>query len=111
MGMGKMSLASQFRFLGDYIPGYGVCGGSSKDCAIRREDLDPLDQLFYDHDAIKFAKTPEEEEAFDQALYEGIVNVTEDDWKKIPVFTFKKPFFKRWYARKFAKACLKLFNS
>ena len=105
-----MSLASRFRFLGDYVPGYGVCGGSSRDCAINREELDPLDRLFYDHDKIKYAETPEEREAFDQALYEGMLLLTEDDFKKIPVFTWRKPFLKRWYAKKFRKACLKIFN-
>ena len=105
-----MSLAEKFRFLGDYLPSYGVCGGSSKDCAIRREDLDPMDQLFFDHDHIKYAQTPEEREAFDQALYEGMLLLTEDDFKKIPLFTFKRPFFKRWYAKKFRKACLGVFR-
>jgi hypothetical protein len=101
-----MSLAEQFRFLGDFLPGYGVCGGSSRDCAIRREDLDPLDQLFFDHDAIKYATTPEDREAFDQALYEGIRNLKEKDFQKIPAWVWKWPFFKRRYAMKFAAACL-----
>lgn len=105
-----MSLADKFRFLGDYLPGYGVCGGSSKDCAITREELDPLDQLFFDHDKIKYAKSQEEREAYDQALYEGISLLKEEDYKKIPAFTLKWPFFKRYYARKFAAACQKIFN-
>lgn len=104
-----MSLAEKFRFLGGYLPNYGVCGGSSKDCAIRREDLDPLDQLFFDHDEIKYAKTPEERKFFDDRLCVGISRLTDEDFKKIPAWTWKKPFFKRWYARQFAAACLRGF--
>jgi len=80
------------------------------DCAIKREELDPLDQLFFDHDKIKYAQTPEEREVFDQVLVEGIRNLKEEDFKKIPVFQWKWPFFKRRYAKNFAKACEKIFD-
>lgn len=104
------SLAEKYRFLGDYVPGYGVCGGANRDCAVQRSELDPLDQLFYDHDQIKFANTQEERIKFDEALYKGVRNLTDSDFSKIPLFTWKRPFFKRWYAHEFSKVCIKIFE-
>lgn len=111
-----MSLASKFRSV--WTPTYGVCGGASEDCAVRKEDLDPMDQLFYDHDwGCKLAedsKDPYEREALkkkaDHILYEGLSKLTDEDMKKIPVLVKKFPFFKRWYAYRYREACLKIFK-
>lgn len=111
-----MSLASKFRWIP--TPTYGACGGARKNCAIRRETLDPLDQLFFDHDklcekAAELPTTQEQEKAkeyADQLLCEAISNLTDDDMRKIPVFNLKKPFFHRLYAQKYRKACLAIFQ-
>lgn len=103
------SLAERLRWFP--APTYGVCGGADKDCAITREELDPLDQLFYDHDRIKFAQTKAEREAFDKALYEGLKALTEEDFREIPVWTWKRPFLRRKYARLYVKAAIKAFEN
>lgn len=110
-----MSLAEKFRAFP--TPTFGTCGGANKDCAIRKEDLDPMDRLFYDHDwGCKLASDladPYEKEAgkkeADRILKEGLAKLTDEDMKKIPVLVKKWPFFKRWYAYKYRKACLKIF--
>lgn len=109
-----MSLASKFRWLP--TPTYGVCGGARKNCAIRREDLDPLDQQFFDHDqrcelASKLGD-PYEREAgkkeADRLLVKALSDITDEDMKKIPYFVWKWPFFKREYAKKYRKICIDL---
>lgn len=106
-----MSLANKFRWFP--TPGYGVCGGKHKDCT-----LDPMDKLFYQHDndldkahkiVDPFEQALAEREA-DRMLYDGLKALNEDDFKKIPSFTWKFPFFKRWYAKTYRKNALKVFR-
>lgn len=111
-----MSLASKFRWVP--TPTYGKCGGASKSCAILREDLDPMDQLFFDHDwrckvASSMTDPYEKEAAYkeaDKLLHLDLKAMTEEDFKKIPYLQWGHPFFKRNYARAFRKASLALFK-
>lgn len=115
-----MSLASRFRWLGKYfpVPEYGTCGGSEKNCAIKREDLDPLDQCFYDHDQRCYAAhqlddpylEEDAKKEADKLLQKAISELTEEDMNKIPVWVWEKPFLRRFYAKEYRKACLKIFN-
>ena len=110
-----MSLASRFRKFP--TPSFGACGGASKDCAVRREDLDLMNQLFYDHDwACKLAADSEDEyqreaakKEADRILREGLEKMTEEDFKKYAFFQFRRPFFLRAYAKAYRKACLEIF--
>lgn len=87
-------------------PTIGPCGGASKDCAIRREDLDPLQQLFYDHDnGLREAQSEEEREMVDQFLHEALK--TFDEWEELPFFRAKFPFFYRWYAKAYVATIVK----
>jgi len=104
-----MSLAEKMRGLGYFTPTYGVCGGSRKVCGIKREELDPIDRLFYDHDNIRFASSEAERRAYDEALVNGLKNLSEADFEKVPFFQLKWPFFKRWYAKSYVEACKKIF--
>lgn len=73
-------------------PTYGKAGGARKDVAIRREELDPLDKLFYDHDwALDAAKNDEDRKKADIKLHDALVEF--DDYKKI-----------KWYRRSWARA-------
>lgn len=111
----KMTLASRFRKFP--TPTFGACGGASKDCAVRREDLSPIDQLFFDHDwGCKLAADLEDEyqrdaakKEADRILKHGLKSLTEEDYKKYPIFQFRRPFFCRAYAKAYVKACLEIF--
>lgn len=109
-----MSLAKKFRLLP--VPGYGVCGGRDRSCVF--ENLDPMDKLFYkhDHDLYKADQLPTQEErdaAYalgDAELEAGLRALTEDDMKKIPFWSWKRPFFRRNYARVYRKAAIAAFK-
>lgn len=118
-GLKKMSLKIRelARKIKLWTPTYGVCGGQALDCAVRRPKLDPLDQLFYDHDN-ELAAAEEIEswemksaarDRADKKLHDGLAALTEEDFKKIPTWIWKPPFLKRFYAKKFRKACLEIF--
>lgn len=109
-----MSLAQKFR--GFPTPGYGVCGGADRSCVLA--EMDPMDKIFYKHDNDLYAAhqllTPEfrataEKEA-DEALEEGLRNLTDKDMKKIPAWTWRWPFLKRAYAKLYRREAIKVFN-
>lgn len=108
-----MSLAQKFRKFP--VPGYGVCGGSDRSCVI--EQFDPMDKLFFKHDNDMYAahqlKDPSlvkiAEIAADDSLHNGLAALTEEDMNKIPVWQWRRPFFKRAYAKAYRKACLGIF--
>lgn len=92
-------------------PTYGTCGGARKDCSIRREKLDPLDQIFFDHDnELDLANTPEQRQVADRKLNQAIRALTEEDYKKISMLQWKWPFFRRWYAKRYAKQAARFIN-
>lgn len=103
------------KVFGPFTPTYGNCGGMNKDCAINA--LDPLDKLFYAHDndlnategLLGYEKTKARSDA-DKKLYDGLMALTEEDFKQIPSWQWKPPFFKRSYARKYRKWCLEIFR-
>jgi hypothetical protein len=109
-----MSLAEKFRSFP--TPGYGVCGGADRDCAIG--DFDPMDKLFFKHDNDLYAahqiqdaiERSTAEKAADATLEEGLRNLTDADMDKIPAWTWKPPFFKRWYAKLYRREALKVFS-
>lgn len=109
-----MSLAEKLRWIP--TPGYGVCGGASRDCAIG--DFDPLDQLFFKHDNDLYAAHQLKEHALvlyaekvaDETLEEGLRNLSDQDMNKIPFWTWKPPFFKRAYAKLYRREALKVFR-
>lgn len=67
-------------------PTYGKAGGARKDVAIRRDELDPLDQLFYDHDwGLDSCHTDEEKREHDLKLHsalESFNRYNEIHWKR-----------------------------
>lgn len=97
-------------------PGYGRCGGRNRDCS--KSSLDPLDRLFDLHDnALAAAEAINDQEnrsaarqAADLELYAGLLQITEQDFKKIPLLTLSRPFLRRHYARIYHKAALAAFK-
>ena len=92
-------------------PQYGSCGGAGKDCSVRRDELDPLDKLFFDHDNDLHDANGDQNKRLeaDRKLRAGLLALTDEDFKKIPVFQIKPPFFRRWYAKKYCKMASKIF--
>ncbi len=79
---------------------YGRAGGARKDVAIRREELDPLDQLFYDHDwGLDGAESAEERLMVDQQLHEALKDF--DEYAEIP-------WYRRWYAKMYVWSVVKM---
>lgn len=110
-----MSLAKKFRWF-PFVPSYGVCGGADRSCVLA--DMDPMDKIFYDHDnelyeANKIEDEKKREDAIDQAdekLRNRLLNLKKEDMKKIPLWVWRKPFFKRAYAHVFRKAAIQAFK-
>jgi hypothetical protein len=77
-----------------------------------------MDALFYKHDndlAATVLIEDEETRAFmrekaDFDLHSGLRALTDEDFKKIPAWVWKPPFLKRWYAKRYREACLKVFK-
>ena len=97
-------------------PKYGHCGGADADCAVK--NLDPLDALFFKHDNdlrdSEEINAPGEKliarDRADADLGNGLMNLSKDDFKKIPIFTLRPPFLKRAYASLYRQAALKIFK-
>lgn len=108
------NLAEKFRWFP--TPGYGVCGGADRSCVY--EAMDPMDKLFFKHDNDMYEahqiedlerRASAEIEA-DHSLHEALAELTDEDMKKIPFWQWRRPFFKRAYAKAYRAACLELFK-